>query len=177
MKNNNEEVWKTIDGYEEYQVSDKGRVKSLKFGKERILKPRRDTCGYLSVSLSKNGEIKQYMVHRLVAKVFIQNPNNLPEVNHLDENKENNSVENLEWCDQKYNHNYGTRNQRISEKNTNGKLSKPVLQYTLDGEFVREWKSLMDVERNLGYFQTYISSCCLGKHKSAYKFVWKYKNS
>ncbi len=163
-----EEIWCPINGYESiYEVSDKGRVRSLKFGKERILKPRRNPEGYLKVCLYKNGEHKDYKVHRLVAKIFIPNPDNLPEVNHRDENKENNSVQNLEWCDRKYNINYGTRNQRIS---------KPVLQFTKDGEFVREWKSTHDVERNLGYYNQNISSCCTGRYKSAYSFIWKYKD-
>ena len=168
---NENEVWKDIKGYEgHYQVSDKGRVKSVKFGKERILKPVRDTKGYLAVQLCKNGEIKRCFVHRLVAQTFIQNPNNLPHINHKDEDKTNNSVQNLEWCDSKYNNNYGTHNQRVAEKR-----SKPVLQYTLDCEFVKEWKSQSDVERNLGYSQRNISACCRGKYKSLYGYVWKYK--
>ena len=167
-----EEIWRTINGYEgQYQVSDKGRVRSLKFGKERILKPVRMPNGYLQVSIYKNGEIKRCLVHRLVAQTFIPNPYNLPEVNHKDENKENNSVHNLEWCSSKYNVNFGTRTQRQSEK-----LSNPVLQYTKSGEFVREWKSTRDVQRNLGYSNGNISSCCNGKLKSAYSFIWKYKD-
>ena len=166
-----EEIWCPIKGFEGlYEVSDKGRVRSLKFGKERILKPGRNT-GYLLVCLYKNGEKKWCKVHRLVAKTFIPNPDNLPEVNHKDEDKENNSVQNLEWCDQKYNINYGTRTQRQAEK-----CSKPVLQYTKDGEFVMEWKSMQDVQRNLNYSQGHISSCCTGKRKSAYGFIWKYKD-
>ena len=166
------EVWCTIKGYEsQYQVSDQGRVRSLKFGKERILKPGITTDGYLIVGLCNNGKHKWYSVHRLVAKTFIPNPDNLPEVNHKDEDKENNSVHNLEWCSSKYNANFGTRTQRQAEK-----LSKPVLQYSLDGEFVKEWPSTSDVERNLGYFHNNISSCCLGKRKSAYNYIWKFKD-
>ena len=174
--NENNEVWKDVVGYEGlYQVSNQGRVKSLWFGKERILKPGREKKGYLQVCLSKNGKMKHYKVHRLVGQSFIQNPNNLPEINHRDEDKTNNRVENLEWCDRKYNNNYGNHNQKVFEKTTNGKLSKPVLQYTKDGIFVKEWKSTHDVERNLGYDQSHISRCCLGKLKSTYGFVWKYK--
>lgn len=167
-----EELWCPIKGYEGfYGVSDQGRVRSLKFGKERILKPARDDCGYLVVNLYKNRERKMYYVHRLVSQAFIPNTNNLPEVNHKDENKENNSVQNLEWCTDKYNTNYGTRNQRVSEK-----LSKPVLQYEKSGAFVKEWKSMIDVQRNLNYSQGHISKCCTGKLKSAYGFIWKYKD-
>ena len=169
----NEEIWCPIKGYEGlYEVSDQGRVRSMKFGKERILKPMRNTCGYLQVQLWKNGEQKMYLVHRLVAQTFTPNPDNLPEVNHKDEDKDNNSVQNLEWCDRKYNINYGNRNQMVSMK-----LSKPILQYTKSGKFVREWKSTYDVERNLGYFHNSISYCCNGKHKSAYGYVWKYKDT
>lgn len=164
----NEEIWCPIKGYEGiYEVSDKGRVRSLKYGKERILKQRRDKDGYIQVDLYKNCDQKTCKVHRLVAQAFIPNPDNLPQVNHKDENKTNNSVQNLEWCDCKYNINYGTHNQRIS---------KPVLQFTKDGEFVKEWKSATDVKRNLGFAQQYISSCCTGKHKSAYNYIWKFKD-
>ena len=170
---NIDEIWCPIKGYEGlYEVSDKGRVRSIKFGKERILKPLRNTCGYLQVQLWKNGEQKMYLVHRLVAQTFTPNPDNLTEVNHKDEDKDNNSVQNLEWCDRKYNINYGNRNQMVSIK-----LSKPILQYTKSGEFVREWKSTHDVERNLGYFHNFISYCCNGKLKSAYGYVWKYKDT
>lgn len=169
---NIDEIWCPIKGYEGiYEVSDQGRVRSLKFGKERILKPGRNPKGYILVHLYKNREKKWYLVHRLVALAFIPNPDNLPQVNHKDENPSNNKVENLEWCDCKYNNNYGTRNQRQAEK-----ISKPVLQLTKSGELVREWKSTRDAERNLGFNHGNISSCCTGKCKSAYGFIWKFKN-
>ena len=166
------EVWKDVSGYEGmYEVSNLGRVKSLKQGKERILKPKTEKCGHLHVGLYKNGEQKKYYVHRLVAQVFLSNPQNLPMINHKDDNPSNNQVENLEFCTAKYNSNYGTRTQRQAEK-----LSKPVIQFTKDGEFVREWKSATDVQRNLGYNNGHISECCNRKRKSAYSFIWKYKN-
>ena len=165
------EVWKDIEEYEGlYQVSNQGRVKSLWFGKEKILKPEKVRNGYLLVGLWKNGKPKMYQVHRLVALTFLPNPNNLPEVNHKDEDKTNNCVDNLELCDRKYNMNFGTRTQRQAEK-----CSKPVIQFTKDGKFVREWKSTMDVERNLGYSNSHISSCCTGRYNSSYGFIWKYK--
>ena len=167
-----EEIWCPIKGYEGlYEVSDQGRVKSLKFGKERIMKNIRNKDGYLSVGLRKNREQKLYLVHRLVAQTFIPNPDNLPEVNHKDEDKINNKVSNLEWCDRKYNQNYGTGIQRMAEKK-----SKSVLQYTKSGEFVKEWKSGMDVQRNINYSRSDISLCCNGKLKSANGFVWKFKD-
>ena len=102
-----QEVWKDIKGYEGlYQISNTGKVKGLK--RNKVLKPILQRSGYYYVDLQR----KRRLVHRLVAEAFIDNPDNLPEVNHKDENKLNNSVENLEWCDSKYNANYGTRNKR-----------------------------------------------------------------
>lgn len=120
------EIWKDIKGYESlYQVSNLGRVKSLarkvikknyvSFKKERILKQQTDRYGYKKVILQRNYQIKTFSIHRLVAEAFLENPYNLPQINHKDENKENNCVLNLEYCDSKYNNNYGTRNIRVSE--------------------------------------------------------------
>ena len=160
------EIWKDKKDYEgHYQVSNCGRVKSIKFGKERILKPVPNSFGYLFVNLCKDGKVKAFTVHRLVAEAFIPNPNNYKEVNHKDEDKSNNVVTNLEWCDRKYNCNYGTRTE---------KCSKPVLQYTLDGESVREWESTAECSRN-GFNQGAVAACCLGKLKKYKDFIWKYK--
>ena len=120
------EIWKDIKGYESlYQVSNLGRVKSLarkvikknyvSFKKERILKQQTDRYGYKKVILQRNYQIKTFSIHRLVAEAFLENPYHLPQINHKDENKENNCVLNLEYCDSKYNNNYGTRNKRVSE--------------------------------------------------------------
>lgn len=107
------EIWKDIEGFEgHYQVSNFGRIKSLsrKSGntikKERILKPRDHTHGYSEVSLGKDMKFKNKFVHRLVAIAFIPNPDNKPQVNHINENKQDNRVENLEWVTAKYNINY-----------------------------------------------------------------------
>lgn len=177
------EQWLPIEGYEDlYQVSNLGRVKSLgndKTRKERILKPFTNKQGYQQVSLCKDGKVKILYVHRLVAMAFIPNTNNYAEVNHIDENPSNNHISNLEWCDRKYNCNYGTRNEKVS-KALSGKFgkknnrSKQIIQLTLDGEFIKNWGSMMDVERKLGYHQSSISQCCKGRYKSANGYKWKF---
>ena len=169
------EIWKDKKDYEGlYMVSNWGRVKSIKFGKERILKPVTNSSGYLLVNLCKDGKVKAFTVHRLVAEAFLPNPHNYPCVNHKDENKQNNNVENLEFCDIKYNSNFGTRNERIAAKNTNGKLSKPVLQYDLEGNFIKEWRSTRECERN-GFSHGAVSACCQGELKKYKDFIFKYK--
>lgn len=115
-----EEIWRPIVGYEGlYEVSSYGRVRSLDrydsrnhFKKGRILKNRDNCNGYLLCGLSKNGIVKNKYIHRLVAEAFIPNSDNLPEVNHIDEDKINNRVDNLEFCNHKYNCNYGTKIKR-----------------------------------------------------------------
>ena len=163
------EIWKDKKDYEgHYQVSNWGRIKSIKFGKERILK-QNIRCGYYYVNLYKNNIKKQYPVHRLVAEAFIDNPDNLFQVNHRDENKLNNNVDNLEWCDAKYNINFGTCIERRSKKK-----SKPVLQYDLEGNFIKEWESIAECNRN-GFNQGNIWMCCQGKLKKYKGFIWRYK--
>ena len=167
-----EEIWKDISGYPNYQVSNLGRVKSLgndKNRKEKILKSSKEGWGYLQVLLSKDGKSKYFKVHRLVASAFLDNSNNLPEVNHKDEDKTNNRVENLEYCDRTYNNNYGSRNERTAIAN-----SKPVLQFTKQGEFIKKWKSTREVERELGFNHSNIAQCCQGKLKSSNGYEWKY---
>lgn len=170
-----EEIWKDIEGYEGlYQVSNMGRVKSVR--KNIILKNKIESNGYERVHLYKNKGYKHFLIHRLVANAFIPNTDNLPQVNHKDENKANNRVDNLEWCIPKYNYNYGTINIRRSQKQLNDKnKSKKVLQFKPDGTFVKEWKSIMDVQRNLGFDNANISKCCRGKYAYAYGYIWKYK--
>lgn len=171
------EIWKDIEGYEgKYQVSNYGNVKSLNYyrtGKERLLKPILKPTGYLCVGLCK--PLKMYLIHRLVAKAFIHNPDNLPQVNHKDENQTNNHVDNLEWCTQLYNLNYGTRNKRARESLLNHPdKSKKVYQYTLDGKFVKEWESTQECGRN-GFDQQNISSCCRGERKTHRGYKWTYE--
>lgn len=156
-----------------YQVSDTGEVRNVKTN--RVLKAKEDKDGYLQVGLIKDRKQKWFYVHRLVAEAFLPNPDNRPEVNHKNENKQDNQVENIEWIWHKDNCNHGTRNHRIGEKQINGKKAKSVLQYSLDGTFIRKWSSMSEVTRQLGYKQGGISACCLGKTKQSYGFIWKYK--
>lgn len=142
----NIEIWKSLDflGYPNYKVSNFGRVKSLNYkcsGKEKILKLVKNKLGYIQITLSKEGERKNFQVHKLVALAFLKNTYNLPMINHKDENPLNNHVDNLEWCTAKHNANYGTRNERVSKTSKTKKINcKSILQYTLDGNFIRVGK-------------------------------------
>ena len=179
------EIWKIINGYENYMISSFGRVKSLDryvrgknnsiyIKKGKLLKLYTDKDGYQTVMLYHNNKKKLLKVHRLVAEAFLDNPNNLSQVNHKDECKTNNNVNNLEWCDAKYNNNYGTAIERRSKTRTNGIFSKKVYQYTLDGEFVREWPSTKECGRN-GYNQGHVAACCRGVQNKHKGFVWSYE--
>lgn len=182
------EIWRPVVGYEGlYEVSNFGRVKSLaretnnQYCKEdRILKLKSSKTGYLSVGLKSPGEKqKLYLVHRLVAEVFIPNPYNLPQVNHKDEDKTNNCICNLEWCDAKYNNSYGnhpkTYEQTIFKHNRPDK-SKPVLQYDLEGNLIAKFPSTAEAQRCTGIRHQQINGCCRGEYgyKTAGGFIWKY---
>lgn len=184
------ELWKPIPNYEEYEVSTFGRVKRLAYDKpvcggsfqhcnERILSPQLRKNGYQTVMLSKKGVVKSFLIHRLVALTFIPNPDNLPQVNHKDENTSNNCVDNLEWCNQCYNSNYGTSKYRISAKLKNGVLSKPVEQYCKKGMFIMEYPSAIEASRVLGLNVSGIISCCNNNPKYSHcgGYQWKYKGS
>ena len=147
------EIFKDIKGYEGlYQVSNLGNVKSLNYnhtGKERILKPGL-VKEYLKVSLCKNNKIRMFSVHRLVAEIFLPNPDNLPCVNHKDENKQNNCVDNLEWCTYKYNANYGNRNKKISiKKRNNIKESIPIRCFDLETKMLTIYPSIREAARQM----------------------------
>lgn len=188
------EIWKTAiykgEIYEGlYKVSNLGRILSLNYkntGKSDLMNPGEDKGGYLRVNLRKNGEYKMCFVHRLIAFTFLENPENLPQVNHKDEDKKNNFVflnedgtvnkekSNLEWKSPKENSNHGTRNERIAKAHTNGKQSKRVLQLSLSGDLIREWPSTAECERN-GFNSGAVSQCCNGKRKTYKGFKWEYK--
>lgn len=161
------EIWKPIAGYEGlYEVSNLGRVKSIERYTEykncksthrigikskvngRVVKGL-ICCGYHYVGLAKEGVRKNYRVHRLVAMTFIPNPNNLPIINHKDENRLNNSVDNLEWCTQKYNANYGNARKKLSESLTKNRGVK-VVQKNREGQVIAEYKSIIEASRATG---------------------------
>lgn len=170
------EEWKSIIRFEGlYDVSSEGRVRSLWDGRHKIhrikvLKPRKNKGGYLHVNLWKDGEMKTFKVHRLVASSFIKNPLNKSDVNHKNEIKTDNRVDNLEWMTRKENIKYGTRTERCSKAQ-----SKPVLQYTKEEVLVKEYPSTIEASRHTGINQGSISSCCIGRIKSAGGSLWKYK--
>lgn len=175
-------TWSDIPGFEgKYQCSTAGDVASLNYHREKkrlILKQfrRSKTSSYLCVSLCKDGTAKQYSVHRLVAITFIANPENLPEVNHKDENPLNNEVSNLEWCNRTYNNVYGTRTIRAGGNISKAK-SKPVTQYTLDACLVKTWPSAREINKKLGLSASVIGKCCRGIYRQAYGFKWSYSSS
>ena len=163
------ETWKDVVGYEGlYMISNKGNIYSVgrkdAIGRKcggRMLRPRNHKHGYLHVALRKNSIRKNKLVHRIVAEAFIPNPKNFLEVNHLDENKKNNEMSNLEWCDTKYNVNYGTRNDR-----TGNKLSKKVKAVNVINGDVITFKSTSEAGKN-GYSSGNVSSACRGVFKDS----------
>ena len=188
------EIWEKVKDYEGlYEVSSEGRIRSVyrkvwnpgcncyRTQYSKILKLWTDNKGYKRVSLSKYGKTRGILVHRLVAFAFIPNPDCLPHINHKNEIPSDNRIENLEWCDIKYNNGYGSHGKHVGESH-----SKPVLQYTLDGSIIREWPNSRVVEREIGIPNTNIISCCLGRTKrygrtynckQAGGFIWKFKEN
>ena len=168
------EIWKDIEGYEGlYQVSNWGNVKSLNYnhtGKEKLLSLHKNRYDYITVDFSKNGKHKTYKVHRLVLQNFApcDNMKSL-QVNHIDEDKTNNHLSNLEWVTHKENINHGTRNDRVDEKK-----SIPIVQLSLEGKYIRSYESSMDAEREGGFHQGNIINCCKGKRKSHGGYKWMY---
>lgn len=154
------EIWKDVPDYEGlYQVSNLGRIRN---SKGRILNFCKDKDGYLKGNIYKNGKNKNIRLHRLIAEAFILNPNNYPSVNHKDENKSNNSVDNLEWCTNAYNTRYSK--------------AKKVLQYDLNDNLIKKWDSVRDIVRALGFNLECITGCCNGKYKTSHGYKWRYTN-
>lgn len=167
--------WKAIKGYEGlYEISDTGFVKSLPrqgtwTREPRIMVGSIDNHGYSQVVLSKKGKGRTVKIHKLVAKAFLPNPNHLREINHIDENKQNNNVLNLEWCTRKYNVNYGKRTE---------KTRKPVIQMALDGTVIKEHIGVKAAAAYMGKkHASAISHACSRRGLTAYGYKWEYKEN
>lgn len=183
------EDWKIIEEYPNYMVSSEGKVKSIKRNdsrgchrKGKILSPRYNTRGYISVVLYKNGEPQTFRVNRLVAQVFIPNPDNKPYVDHINGDRADNRVCNLRWVTHKENMNNPlTRlklkngiGQKIATECSRLKTSKPVLQFSKNGDFIRKWDSASVAERDGNFNDTSIGNCCKGKFKTSGGYIWRY---
>ena len=177
------EVWRPVKGFEGlYEVSSHGRVRSLdhyvecdtkagyhlkQFFKGKILVPKKDKNQYLFVALSVNRKIKAARIHRLVAEAFIPNPDNLPCINHKDENKQNNLPSNLEWCTVLYNNRYGTKREKISRLH-----SRRIEQLTLDGQHIAYFDSARQASKMLGIHESHIRCVVRGEQKTAHGYRW-----
>lgn len=178
------EIWKSIPDYEGlYEVSNYGRVRSV-YRYKRILKPMISNSGYERVDLFKNKNRKQFSVHRLVALTFIDNPEGKKIVNHKDENKLNNHINNLEWVTNKENCQYGTAIERrtehfnykvrkVNNANQIARCSKPISQFTKDGIFIRDWPSAAVCARETGYSVSGIRGVVTGKRNSIFGYIFK----
>ena len=168
------EEWRDVPGFEGlYQVSNYGRVRRIYNGKVKVMTQRHRGKGYLGVTLIKNGIKKDFYVHRLVAETFIPNPDNLPQVNHKNLNKEDNSVDNLEWVtnvdNMRHRLKYGAPVKR------KGKNAIKIKQYLLDGTYVRTWDSLQQIQNTLGIHHSNISDCCKGVARQSHGYIWSYE--
>lgn len=160
--------WREIDGFPNYMVSNTGEIKSLNYnktGKEKVLIPHKLSNGYLGINLYDNDKKSCYLlIHRLVAQAFLPNPNGCRIINHKDENRSNNSVNNLEWCSYKY----------------NPLISTPVIQYSITKELIREFPSLSEAVRHLncpnrGSAIKNILRSCKNNNATTYGYKWKLK--
>ena len=178
------EKYLPIEGFPDYLITSQGRVISLKYGKMKELNQRKTYGGYMLVTLSKNGERYDKTVHRLVAQAFIPNPENKTEVNHIDEDKTNNQVSNLEWMTHKQNLNHGSRNERagkaISKTNGDGRRkgknhprARAVIGFKIDGCAIKYYKYINECEKD-GFHQSGVIRCCTGERKSHKGFEWFY---
>lgn len=184
------EEWRPVPGYEGiYEVSNMGRVKSLPrdytqlnmYGTlskrhidGKVMRLHILNSGYCHVELTKGArQCKSHPIHRLVALAFIPNPKGLPFINHKDEDKQNNNVNNLEWCTTEYNCNYGTRNKKISEKARRA----PIEQYDLKGNFIKAYDSIRDAATELNIGETSIAAALSGRCKTGKGFIWKRKET
>ncbi len=172
LENKKGEVWKDLINYEdEYQISNFGRVKSKK---KKIINKLHIEKGYYCISLSKNNKNKRFRIHRLVSTHFIDNPKNKRMIYHIDENKLNNHIDNLKWYNR---YELSKPVKKYESQNYNGLIGKNVLQYDMNGTFIKEWSCVVEiVKHNNTYRKSSIYACITGKQNSAYGYIWKYKN-
>lgn len=180
-----QEIWRDVVGYEGlYKVSNLGNVLSIPrrgthLRKEHLLKQYKTKKGYLNVFLVKKCKSFYTGTHRLVAQAFIPNPKNKQQVNHIDGNKENNCVDNLEWVTNQENMDHswriGLRNKdKIYKSGKDNKLSIKINQYSINGNLIKTWFCLKDVERELGFSPANICACCKHRRNIAYGYIWRY---
>lgn len=166
------EIWKDVKGYEKlYQISNMGRVRSMNYRRKNvigILNPGRDKDGYLQVNLSKKGKTRMSKIHRLVAEAFILKEKNKNQVNHKDGNKENNHIENLEWCTNSEN----LVHSHYVLKNTHGKKARHVLCIETNKAFL----TISEAARATGARQPHISQCLKGKRHQSGGYHWRELN-
>ena len=188
-----EEEWKDISGYEgRYQISNMGRIRSLprivKNGigechkKGKILKPQKAVNGYMRATLCNEKYYKHFKIHRLVAEHYIPNPENKPQVNHINGDKTDNRVDNLEFCTHEENIKHAIKNglidlekRKLEMIKLGKKRAKKVNQYDLEHKFIKRWDSLKEASETLNINYGNISSCCIGNHKTAGGFIWEYE--
>ena len=167
------EIWKDIPNYEGlYQASNTGFIRNSRTNK--ILKPRIDKNGYFKHILYIKGVPKEFRTHRLIALTFIENSKNLLQINHIDENKQNNCIDNLEWVDAKTNNNHATRNKRISAGVQKNSKKKSVNQYDLNGNLIKTWNSLREIERELNIYHNILSNKIKNKDGIMNGYKWKF---
>lgn len=177
-----EEIWKTIDGFENYQISSLCRVKSKGneySRKEKILKPIQTTVGYLAVNLYSKGKVKQRNIHRLFSLYFMPNPENKPQINHKDGIKDNCTPENLEWATQAENTLHAYSKNLISKPNLGksgkeSRMSKPVFKCDLSGNIISKYDSMTLATIDTGIDTGSISRCCQHKVNKTKNFKWEY---
>ena len=162
------ETFVKIEGFEKYEVSNLGKVRNIKSG--RVLKTSLNNNGYLRLFLCENNKRKHLYLHRIIATAFIDNPDEKPCVNHIDENKLNNDLSNLEWCTVRENNIHGTRTKRAAEK-----CFKKVIQLDSNDNVLNEFESMTQAEKKTGVLLKYISRCCNGRSKSAGGYKWRRK--